>query len=149
MITAGEVIKGRGVLSWDLNTVSVDTKIQKRFLEYIEKNQFDKFDSQIFASGFLKIYAKYLGLNVEKILALYRRSTMQEIKVKGNKTAKKKIFKEIHISPKLLGIVTIFLFLSLIVGYVGYQIYKFQTPPPLTIIKTTDEYVSETDTIPL
>lgn len=150
MITAGEVIKRkRESLAKDLNTVSVDTKIQKRFLEYIEKNQFDKFDSQIFASGFLKIYAKYLGLNVEKILALYRRSTMQEIKVKGNKTAKKKIFKEIHISPKLLGIVTIFLFLSLIVGYVGYQIYKFQTPPPLTIIKPTDEYVSETETIPL
>lgn len=148
MITAGEVIKRkRESLGKDLNTVSIDTKIQRRFLEYIEKNQFDRFDSQIFASGFLKIYSKYLGLDVEKILALYRRSTMQEIKVKESKTSKKKKVTKIQISPKLLGVVTISLFLLLIVGYVGFQIYKFQTPPPLSVIKPVDEYVSDTETI--
>jgi cytoskeletal protein RodZ len=148
MVTAGEVIKRkRESLGKDINTVSIDTKIQRRFLEYIEKDQFDKFDSQIFASGFLKIYSKYLGLDVEKILALYRRSTMQEAKIKESKSSKKKKVNRIHISPKLLGIVTITLFLLLIVGYVGFQIYKFQTPPSLTIIRPTDEYVSDTESV--
>ena len=59
MVTAGEVIKSkRESLGKDLNTVCLDTKIQRRFLEYIENNQFEKFDSKVFASGFIKIYSK-------------------------------------------------------------------------------------------
>jgi len=46
MITVGEVIKKkRESLGKNLNVVLADTKIQRRFLEYIENNEFDKFDS--------------------------------------------------------------------------------------------------------
>ncbi len=145
MVTAGEVIKNkRESLGQDLNSVSVDTKIQKRFLEYIENNQFDKFDSKIFATGFIKIYSKYLGLDVEKILALYRRSTLVEVKKNDKKQGinKKRKLLKINISPKILAITTLVIFLLLIVGYVGYQIYKFQTPPSLTIVAPIDGYIT-------
>ncbi|MDY0097551.1 MAG: DUF4115 domain-containing protein [Candidatus Dojkabacteria bacterium] len=145
MVTAGEVIKNkRESLGKDLNSVSVDTKIQKRFLEYIENNQFEKFDSKIFATGFIKIYSKYLGLDVEKILALYRRSTLVEVKNSNKKTSvnKKRKLPKINISPKILAITTLVIFLLLIVGYVGYQIYKFQTPPSLTIVDPIDGYIT-------
>ena len=145
MVTAGEVIKNkRESLAKDLNSVSVDTKIQKRFLEYIESNQFDKFDSKIFATGFIKIYSKYLGLDTEKILALYRRSTLVEVKNSNKKTSvnKKRKLPQINISPKILAITTLAIFLLLTIGYVGYQIYKFQTPPTLTIVQPTDGYIT-------
>ena len=145
MVTAGEVIKNkRESLAKDLNSVSVDTKIQKRFLEYIESNQFDKFDSKIFATGFIKIYSKYLGLDTEKILALYRRSTLVEVKNSNKKTSvnKKSLLPKINISPKILAITTLAIFLLLTIGYVGYQIYKFQTPPTLTIVQPTDGYIT-------
>ena len=75
MITAGEVLKNkREKLGKSLDIVSLDTKIQKRFLQYIENNQISYFDSEVFLTGFIKIYAKYLNLDVDKILALYRRS---------------------------------------------------------------------------
>jgi len=146
MVTAGEVIKNkRESLAKDLNSVSVDTKIQKRFLEYIESNQFDKFDSKIFATGFIKIYSKYLGLDTEKILALYRRSTLVEVKNSNKKTSvnKKRLLPKINISPKILAITTLAIFLLLTIGYVGYQIYKFQTPPTLTIVQPTDGYITK------
>ena len=146
MVTAGEVIKNkRESLAKDLNSVSVDTKIQKRFLEYIESNQFDKFDSKIFATGFIKIYSKYLGLDTEKILALYRRSTLVEVKNSNKKTSvnKKSLLPKINISPKILAITTLAIFLLLTIGYVGYQIYKFQTPPTLTIVQPTDGYITK------
>ena len=145
MTTAGDVIKNkRESLGKSLTTVSTDTKIQKRYLEYIESNQFDKFDSEIFASGFLKIYSKYLELDVEKILALYRRDTRLDTKVpkKGNlRTQKEKL----KISPKLIAILTLSIFLLSIVGYIGYQIYKFQKPPVLTVSQPLNEYVSDTE----
>ncbi len=150
MVTAGEVIKDkRESLGKDLNSVSVDTKIQRRFLEYIESNQFDKFDSRIFATGFLKIYSKYLGLDVEKILALYRRSTLVEVKKSDKKIGinKKRKLPKINISPKILAITTLVIFLLLIIGYVGYQIYKFQTPPLLTIVQPIDGYITNEESI--
>lgn len=151
MITAGEVLKNkRESLGKDLNTVSSDTKIQKRFLEYIENNQYDKFDSDIFASGFIKIYSRYLGLDVDKLLAIYRRSNLKNKVVdenKGEKLLKRRRPFKLHLTPQIVAIFTLILFLLSVVGYIGYQIYKFQTPPQLTITQPTDEFQSELDTV--
>jgi len=147
MTTAGEVLKNkREFLKKDLNSVSTDTKIQKRYLEFIENNQFDKFDSSIFANGFLKIYAQYLELDVEKILALYRRSTKTKevVNKKPNILIKRNGFK---ISPKFIGILTLSIFLMSVLGYIGYQIYMFQKPPVLTISQPLDEYISKEEKI--
>lgn len=147
MITAGQVIKNkRESLGKNLNTVCVDTKIQKRFLEYIENDQFDQFDSEIFASGFIKIYSKYLGLDVQKILALYRRSTLptKKISKKAQIKTKRDRFK---VSPRSIAVISLVVFLLSVIGYVGYQIYKFQKPPVLTVSQPTNEYVSPDETI--
>ncbi|PKN02486.1 hypothetical protein CVU76_00385 [Candidatus Dojkabacteria bacterium HGW-Dojkabacteria-1] len=146
MITAGEVLKNkRESLGKDLNTVSVDTKIQKRFLEYIENNQYEKFDSEVFVSGFIKIYSKYLGLDVEKLLAIYRRSNLKNGKreeEKKNVIQRKNSFK-IGITPQIFAIVLLVVFFLSVVGYIGYQIFKFQTPPQLTIVEPLDEHRTE------
>lgn len=139
MITAGEVIKEkRKSLGKDLDTVSSETRIQKRYLEYIENNQFDKFDFPVFASGFIKIYSQYLGLDVEKVLALYRRSIPVPSKIQKTK---KNIIKNrnFKISPKFVGVAVLILFLIVIIGYIGYQIYKFQKPPELIILQPQDQ----------
>jgi len=150
MITAGEVLKNkRESLGKDLNTVSVDTKIQKRFLEYIENNQYDKFDSEVFISGFIKIYSKYLGLDVEKLLAIYRRSNLKngkKVEEKKNVIQRKSNIK-INISPQIFAIVLLVVFFLSVVGYIGYQIYKFQTPPQLTIVEPLDEYRTEENSV--
>lgn len=149
MITAGDVIKKkRESLEKDINTVSIDTKIQARFLKYIENNQFDKFDSSVFATGFIKIYAKYLGLDVEKILALYRRSTLPKVKTTKNRLiSRKKKSLKLNFSPRTIALITLILFVLLTLGYIGLQIFKFQIPPELTISEPDNEYVSTQEQI--
>jgi len=142
MITVGEVLKNkRERLKISLDTASSETKIQKRFLQYIEKDEFFPFESEVFLTGFIKIYAKYLNLDVKKILALYRRTNP---KPKEQKSEKKDIFvtnkkKNLNITPKT--VITILLILSsaLIIGYIASQIYKFQKPPLLTISSPQNE----------
>jgi cytoskeletal protein RodZ len=139
MITAGEVLKNkRELLKKSLERVSADTKIQKRFLEYIENNQFDYFDSEVFLTGFIKIYAKYLDLDTSKVLALYRRSNPNNTsrdtdnKKKESKPSKK-INKKTTLEPKLIITILLGIFLLAIFAYIGFQIYKFQRPPSLEI----------------
>lgn len=150
MITAGEVLKSkREALGKSLETVSEDTKIQIRFLKYIEDNDFSKFDSDVFLTGFIKIYAQYLDLDSTKVLALFRRSK-PTVKKSDLKTKSKSLFKvkKSFLTPKFFITISIALFLLLVIGYIGIQIYNFQSPPKLQItepqdnLTTTSQYLT-------
>ena len=136
MVTVGEVLKNkREKLKISIETASLDTKIQNRFLKFIENNEFFPFESEVFLTGFIKIYAKYLNLDVEKVLALYRRTNpiVEEKKVISpfNNLSSKKT--SITITPKAIVISTLVLFSLAILLYFGIQVYKFQKPPVLSI----------------
>jgi cytoskeletal protein RodZ len=151
MITVGQVIKNKRLqLGKSLDVVSADTKIQKRFLEYIEKDEFSPFESEVFLKGFIKIYAEYLGLDVKKVLALYRRTNHTPI----GKTEDTQLFKQKALNkrrnvltPQLIITILLTLFSLGVVAYIFIQIHKFQTPPELTIIEppqditTTEEII--------
>lgn len=144
MITAGEVLKEkRERLRKSLSTIAEETKIQKRYLQYIENNDFSKFDSDVFLVGFIKIYAKYLDLDSVKVLALYRRSNPTK-RVNTVKPREINIFKKpkIVITPKLLITISIILFVLGIFTYIGVQIYKFQSPPQLTITEPLNDAIT-------
>ena len=94
MVTVGEVLKNkREKLKISLDTASSETKIQKRFLQYIVKNEFFPFESEVFLTGFIKIYAQYLNLDVEKVLALYRRTNpiIEEKKKIGRASCRERV----------------------------------------------------------
>jgi len=140
MITAGEILqKKRETLGRSVELVSQETKMQKRFIKYIEANDFEKFDSEVFLTGFIKIYSQYLGLDTEKVLALYRRSKPQK-KGKKNKSIEPiwSKYKKIILTPKSIITILSIVFFVLILGYIGLQIYKFQSPPKLTITSPID-----------
>ncbi len=48
-------------------------KIKRDYLEHIEKGDFEKLPSESYALGFVKNYAKFLGIPEERASALFRR----------------------------------------------------------------------------
>lgn len=149
MVTVGEVLKNkRKNLRKSLDLVSADTKIQKRFIKYIESNEFSPFESEVFLKGFIKIYAEYLGLDVKKVLALYRR-TNPIVKEKQKNSFKKNIIKgkKLFFNPQMVITALIALFTLGILLYIGYQIYRFQTPPKLSILQPSSDYTTKEETL--
>lgn len=63
-----------------IEEVAKATKIKADFLYAIEKGEYDKLPSPAYASGFVKNYAKFLGMDEKKSLAIFRR----EFDVKKN-----------------------------------------------------------------
>lgn len=149
MITAGEILKNkRESLGKSLDTVSLDTKIQKRFLINIEENEYSEFESEIFLTGFIKIYSKYLDLDTEKILALYRRSSQKRKAEKIPEAQKIKTLKKLPIiSLKTFITILLIIFSLSVLGYVGFQIYRFQTPPTITLEQPDNNITTENPTI--
>lgn len=63
----------RKQLGKTINDISEHTKIRAEYLLALETGKYDKFASNVYAKGFLKKYAKYLGISPERAVALYRR----------------------------------------------------------------------------
>ena len=59
----------RGV---SLEEISSATKISLRFLEAIEREEFSKLPGGIFSRSFIRTYARYLGLDEERVVAEYQ-----------------------------------------------------------------------------
>lgn len=149
MVTVGEVFKNkRRNLRKSVDVVSADTKIQKRFIKYMESNEFSPFESEVFLKGFIKIYAEYLGLDVKKVLALYRR-TNPIVKEKQKSSFQKNIIKskKLFFNPQMVITALIAIFTFGILAYIAYQIYRFQTPPKLNILQPSQDYITEEESL--
>lgn len=74
MRTVGQVLKQtREEKFYTLEEVEKATKIRKELLEALEQGQYKKLPPSTFVQGFIKNYGKFLGLDTEKLLAIFRR----------------------------------------------------------------------------
>ena len=53
--------------------VSKQTKIRKKYLQYIEKSQWDQLPGVAYVTGFIKRYADALDLDSEKVAIVFKR----------------------------------------------------------------------------
>jgi len=117
-----------------IGEVAKATKIKAEFIDVIEKGEYEKLPSPAYANGFVKNYAKYLGLDEEKSLALFRREfdvkKNYEVLPKGFTDTKSYSFSKLKIGRSLLfaGIIVAF-----IVGFILFQYRSAFLNPKLTI----------------
>ncbi|MBI2600659.1 helix-turn-helix domain-containing protein [Candidatus Daviesbacteria bacterium] len=74
MRTVGQILKDereRKLLK--LEEVEKATKIRKELLEALEKDEYHRLPPPTFVQGFIKNYGRFLSLDTEKLLAIYRR----------------------------------------------------------------------------
>lgn len=80
MRTVGQALKQeRERKFYSIEEIEKATKIRKELLEALEKGDYKKLPPPTFVQGFIKNYSKFLGLNSEQMLAIYRRE-FSEIK---------------------------------------------------------------------
>lgn len=74
MRTVGQILRDeREKKFYTLDEIEKSTKIRKEFLESLEAGQYTKLPPPTFVQGFIKNYGKFLKLDQEKLLAVFRR----------------------------------------------------------------------------
>lgn len=72
LATFGEELRReREIRGISLKEIADATKISKRFLEAIERNDHRTLPAPVFTRGFVREYARYLGLNSEEVVNRY------------------------------------------------------------------------------
>jgi cytoskeletal protein RodZ len=131
-LSVGDIfIRERNKKHLSLREVERITRIRRRYLEAIESNDWDIFESKIYITGVIKGYAKYLGIDQEKMIAYFRRDYEKHDHVQFKKKVESKYF---HPETKkfiIAGVVFVFL---IFFGYFIYQLSIFLSPPDLEIL---------------
>lgn len=134
MLTAGTLLKRERIAQgFSIEDVAAATKINKAYIAALEKDTFEKFPSSVYAKGFLQSYAKFLNIDVGKVIALYRRTIGETTSNDVRPTAETIRQPKFILTPSVIVVSFIVCVVILTVGYLFYQFYNFQKPPSLVI----------------
>ncbi len=128
-----------------IEEVAKVTKINKKYLEYIEDDNYEKLPFDVYVKGFLRSYSNFLGIESKDVLRIYKKERGAQINIKkpraqGNKSKKIKI-PTIVLSFKLIvGVLSALFFIS-IAWYFYKETGKFAEVPRLLIFKPMNNSV--------
>ncbi|MCL4367239.1 helix-turn-helix domain-containing protein [Patescibacteria group bacterium] len=150
MRTVGQTLKEtREEKLLSLEEVEKSTKIRRELLEALESDDYKKLPPSTFVQGFIKNYAKFLGLDPNKLLAIFRR----EFSDKAHKPYVMDAFvhpadpKKIKITPgKVLGVVISLIILSFF-AYLWLQYRQFVGSPTLIVDNPVDQMTTDSSNI--
>jgi len=86
-ITVGQYLqRQREAQNISLEDVAQRTRIKLTYLKALEEEAFHRIPAEAYCRGFLRCYAKFIGLDPSGVLALYR----NQVEPPGNNTQEKK-----------------------------------------------------------
>jgi len=129
MKSVGNILQtARQEKKFTLEDVHKFIKIQPKFLEALEAGEYATFSDKVHATGFLKVYAEFLELNVDEILGLWRREYEAAFDKKANE--RKKPAKREFNTPRLIvtpGLVLSGALIVLVLAFFGYLFYQYRS----------------------
>lgn len=138
MITVGEVLKKRRIeKNLHFEEIEKATRIRAKFLEALEKNDYQNLPPATFVKGFIRNYGQYLGLDPSRLLAIYRREFNEKItKVFSERKEERSPF---IITPNIVLTFFITFIVSIFLFYLfnEYRIYK---SAPQVVISSPEEF---------
>jgi len=127
--------------------VSKATKIHPKYIKALEEGNYEMFSSAVHIKGFLKNYAKYLGVDVEQVLAFWRReynySEENDKRVIKNRSKPLDI-PRVVLTPGLLFSSLSFILIVVFFGYLYFQYRSFAEAPELIIDSPVEKNVTTT-----
>ena len=117
------------------------TKVRKRYLEDIERNDYDNLPSDVYAKGFLFKYAEAVGLKSKEIIDHFKQERGLENMAEDEEEFSQKPIKtpKIIFTPRLIATLISIVLLIAFGTYIIFQIRNFAKAPELTIISPESE----------
>jgi cytoskeletal protein RodZ len=145
----GDILKkARDRKRLTLDNVTRDIKIHPNYIKALESDDYKIFSSKVHSKGFLKIYTDYLGLNVNEIMALWRREYEHEFDYRENKQLLPKKFVEpsrMIITPAYVASIVAVILVIGFFSYLYFQYRNFTGEPNLNLYYPPDNLVTSSD----
>lgn len=142
-LTLGERLKKmRNERRLGVNDISKATRIQMRYLQYLEDGEYAKLPADVYVKGFLRSYAQYMGISEKALIKQYEREKgiQKSIGIVPEVEKKKERlnFSNWTITPRILVIGAVFLILGGSFFYLYNEVNNFVSVPRLVILEPRD-----------
>jgi cytoskeleton protein RodZ len=125
---------------WDIARAERETRIRARYLAALEAGDYADLPEAVYTRGFVRIYARYLGLDPEWCLDLYRLETHADprsprapaVPVTARPGAVEPRGATLITTSRLIRVGLLFLVVAL-VAYIAYQFLTFAGTPALAV----------------
>src|SRR5581483_12269072 len=150
MRTVGKILKEARIdRLLSLEEVEKQTKIRKELLEALENDDYSKLPPLTFIQGFIKNYGKFLNLDTNKLLAIFRRdyeaSKHPDLVLESFKKPIKQ--QKLFLTPtRLLWTIIILVILGFF-SYLWVEYRQFVGAPALTVSSPQDQQTVEVPTV--
>jgi transcriptional regulator with XRE-family HTH domain len=140
-LTLGEKLrKLRGEFRISLSEIAKATKIQAKYLEYLEAGEYAKLPADVYVRGFLRSYARYLNVDEEALMKLYERERHVQKNMGGTSeegfSHKKAIsIRSFTLTPRAAVLSLAALIVVGVFFYLYQEFYHFAADPRLVILE--------------
>ena len=145
MLSVGEILRTeREKKGLTLIQVEKEIRVRQKFLRAIEENNWTGFTSKIYITGVITNYARYLGLDPQKMVAFFRRDYEKTDDVKFKKNLSRS-----YLNPetKKFAFGGIAILVLLFVMYFGYQLTLYLAPPSVILLTPKGDVFRSTEKI--
>lgn len=145
-MTLGEKLKKiRSEYRISLNEVSKHTKIQMKYLEYLENSEYEKLPAEVYVRGFVRSYANFLGTDETVLVKMYERERNIQRNLRKEQFQEQKesafSFPRFIITPKLFIMTGVAVFVLGGFVYLYREFQSFASVPRLIVLEPSDGQV--------
>ena len=136
--TVGDKLRDtREVRGLDLYRVERDTKIRHKFLVALEAGEYADLPGDVYARGFLRNYATYLGLDADEIIDEWRSETGPKATTAqpmlGAPRPMVLARRGFFLQTSHMVIAAVVLIVAIVAVYFGYQVTRFLSYPTISV----------------
>lgn len=151
----------RKKFGYGLDYIEKETKINLKYLQFIEDGQWEKLPADVYIIGFLKRYSDFLYLNSQEIIQKFnqekklismlnptkKRLGCNDSILKPKSTENLNQYPSFVITPKVILSLGVIIFVVGMLSYIWYQVKGFAAAPPLELNQVTEQQIVKVESI--
>lgn len=132
-----------------IENVAEKLNINKKYLEALERGNFDKMPAGVYSKKFLKEYAVFLGLDYNELVKIFQKELDIEEGTARPELFSKQVAKAGYFlaTPKIIKNLIISVIIFACLAYLGIAVKKITAPPFLSVENPQDNIVTENKSI--
>lgn len=132
-----------------LEKVAKDLGINFKYLEALERGQFERLPSGVYGKNFLREYALALGLDYRPLLKMFEAEVALSQKKQQQELFSKQVVKarDLWVTPKIAKSIIVLAAVAVCLTYLTYRLDKIVSPPDLVIESPIDNLTTKEHSI--
>lgn len=132
-----------------LEDIAKKLNIGRKYLEALEKDEYDKLPPGVYGKNFLREYAVFLGLDHGELAKSFTAENQTKQSGERQELFSKQVVKSRYFmaAPKIIKSAAVIAAASVCFIYFGYRLEKIVSPPSLSIYKPAENLITEKNSL--